>query len=37
MRSESGSESYVIMMLRGKGIELSRNEAVHEAVYMMGF
>ncbi len=36
IRSESGSESYVMMMSRGSGIEIARNEAVHEAVHVMG-
>ena len=36
IRSKSGSESYVIMTSKGKGIEIARNEAVHEAVRVMG-
>ena len=36
VRSKSGSVSCVIMTLRGKGIEITRNEAVHEAVHVMG-
>ena len=36
IRSESGSKSYVMMTSRGKGIEISRNEAVREAVHVMG-
>ena len=36
MRLESGSESYVMMTSRGKGVEITRNEAVREAVHVMG-
>ena len=37
IRSESGSESYVIMTSRGKGVAITRNEAVREAVHVMEF
>ncbi len=33
---ESGSESYVMMTSKDGGIEITRNEAVREAVHMMG-
>ncbi len=34
--SESGSESYVMMTLRGNGIEITKNGAVCKAVHVMG-
>ncbi len=33
---ESGSESYVMMTSKDGGIEITRNEAVREAVHVMG-
>ena len=36
IKSKSGSESYVMMTSRGNGIEISRNEAVREAVCVVG-
>ena len=36
VRSESGSESYVMMTSRGNETRYQRNEAVHEAVHVMG-
>ncbi len=36
VRSESGSESYVMMTSGGNGTRYQRNEAVHEAVHVMG-
>ncbi len=36
VRSKSGSESYVMVTSRGNGIVITRNEAVHERVCVMG-
>jgi len=36
VRSKSGSESYVMVTSRGNGIVITRNEAVHETVRVMG-